>query len=386
MFLERSQRVVLALSISVLIAVVYTIFFVEDKTSMLFIGDLPGFYGLGRLVLEGHGTHLYDLEYQREVQNRFWPALGQEVFPTMYPPVVALVMAMIAWIPPVPLRWLIVGFECALLVFCVRVCAKDKWIERWGLILFSMPVLISVVGVQNTTISIFLIVLMQNLLGKRRPFLAGCAAGFLFYKPQVGVIVGTIAAIGGGGGFLAGLIISLLFQYGAGYLVCGGEWLLPWIERMRSFSTIRASLDGFQMTGLAEHLPLDGALGLSRQVWGGTVCGLWLGCFVAGVFRQRVVRAPWGGLLWLLLVTFPVFVPQTMFYDLGISIFWLCVTADLSLRGALVRMIGVIVLVNVCFLFRTPTVSLVPVGALVIAITGLLVFQRRQTKSCLLHF
>lgn len=376
MFRERSQRVVLALSIAVFIAVAYTVYFAEDKTSMLFVGDLPGFYGLGRLVLEGNGAHLYDLDYQREVQNRFWPALGQEVFPTMYPPLVAVVMASVAWIPPVPLRWLIAVFEITLLALCVRSVAKDKWFERWGLIIFSVPVLISVIGVQNTTISISLIVLMRHLLGNGRMFLSGCVAGLLFYKPQIGVIVGSVAAISGGLWFCAGLGAVLLLQYAIGYLVCKGEWFLPWLERMRQFSPIRASLDGFQMTGFAGHLPLNGVLGLSQQAWEIGVCGMWLGCVGAAVWRLRRVNAHPDSLFLLLLVSFPAFVPQTMFYDLGISIFWLCVTADISTRRALLRMVGIIVLVNLCFLFRSVTFSLVPVGAIVIASAGLIAFRR----------
>jgi len=369
-----------ALSVAVVLAVVCTALTGEDKSSMLFVGDLPGFYGLGRLVLEGHGDHLYDLEYQREVQNRYWPILGQAVFPTMYPPIVALAMATVAWIPPVPLRFLLGVLEIALLIFSLRRCAIDQRVERWGILFFAAPIFISVVGIQNTAFSIALTVLLRALLQSGRMFGTGMLAGLLFYKPQIGVIVGTFVAMGKGYAFLAGLVVSLLLQYAAGVLVCKGDWLVPWVERITSFSPLRSHLDGYQMTGVIGHLPLEGVLGLPLQTWELAVCTLYMGVFLVASWWLRHSIERWNQLFTLLLITFPVFVPQTMFYDLGISIFWLVVTANLSSRRMIWRAIEAVVLVDVCFLFRSHTFSLIPLGALLVAALGVAQNSRLNSR------
>lgn len=380
MSLRRSKQVVIALTISVLVAVAYTALTGEDS-SMLFVGDLPGFYGLGRLVLEGHGDHLYDLNYQREVQNRFWPVLDQSVFPTMYPPIVALVMAAVAWIPPIPLRFILAGLEVALLIFSLQRCARDYRLERWGLLFFSAPILISVVGIQNTTFSIALVVIMREFLQKGGGFISGIVTGLLFYKPQIGFIVGTFVAVGAGYQFFAGLIVALGLHYMAGLLVCQGEWVIPWIERIAEFSSVRRQLDGYQMTGVVGYLPIDGVFGVSLQMWELGVCSIYMGLFVLASWLLRKQPEKWNQVFIVLMITFPVFVPQTMFYDLGLSLFWLVVTAELSSRRALWSVIGLVALLDLCFIFRGPEVSLIPVGAMLVAIGGFGLRRRAAVPS-----
>lgn len=377
---QRSKRVVVALTIAVLVAVVCTVL-TGEANSMLFVGDLPGFYGLGRLVLEGHGDHLYDLNYQREVQNRYWPILNQGVFPTMYPPIVALAMAAVAWIPPIPLRFVLAGLEIGLLVFSLRRCTINQQIERWGLLFFAAPILVSVVGIQNTTFSIALTVILRELLRNGRVFISGVVTGLLFYKPQIGVVVGTFVAISAGSHFFAGLVVSLALQYAAGIFVCKGEWLMPWIERIAVFSPIRSQLDGYQMTGVIGHLPLDGVFGVSLQMWELGVFSICMGLFLVASWVLRKKAERWNQLFTCLLITFPVFVPQTMFYDLGLAVFWLVVTADLSSRRVLWGVIGIVALLNLCFMFRSPELSLVPVAAMLVAVGGLGLRQMAAFQS-----
>jgi hypothetical protein len=298
----------------------------------------------------------------------------------MYPPIVALAMATVAWIPPVPLRFLLGVLEIALLIFSLRRCAIDQRVERWGILFFAAPIFISVVGIQNTAFSIALTVLLRALLQSGRMFGTGMLAGLLFYKPQIGVIVGTFVAMGKGYAFLAGLVVSLLLQYAAGVLVCKGDWLVPWVERITSFSPLRSHLDGYQMTGVIGHLPLEGVLGLPLQTWELAVCTLYMGVFLVASWWLRHSIERWNQLFTLLLITFPVFVPQTMFYDLGISIFWLVVTANLSSRRMIWRAIEAVVLVDVCFLFRSHTFSLIPLGALLVAALGVAQNSRLNSR------
>ena len=91
--MERSTRVFLSLCIAAGLALGYTILFGSNRAGMVFIGDLPGFFGIGRIVLEGHGERLYDFSLQREIQNAYWPSLAGTFLPTMYPPFFAAFIA-----------------------------------------------------------------------------------------------------------------------------------------------------------------------------------------------------------------------------------------------------------------------------------------------------
>lgn len=374
-----SSRVLCALLVGVLLGIAYTVIWSDDRTSMLFIGDLPGFYGLGRIVLEGHGDHLYDFEYQREAQNRFWPILNQTFFPTMYPPIVGLVVALVAWIPPLPLRLLCVVLEVWILIAALRALAKDHRIERFSLILFSLPILISLAGVQNTAISVGLLTLARRLLAQNRLLVAGLVAGALCYKPQVGLCISLAMAVGAGLVFSLGVALSLALQYVAGYVVYGGEWLLPWIEKIKSFSPLRTSLDGPKMTSLVGHLPLDGILGISQQRWELVGCIGFMLVVVACFFKARTSWKRSDEALGLLLTSFPVFVPQTMFYDLGIAIFWLFAHVSLKSRRDLVRSVALVLILNICVTFCSPGLSLVPIGALLVALFASRVFACRAS-------
>jgi len=372
-----ASRVLFALIAGVLIAVAYTVFFSDDRTSMLFIGDLPGFYGLGRIVLEGHGDHLYDFEYQREAQNRFWPILNQTFFPTMYPPIVGLIVALVAWIPPLPLRVLLIFVEVSVLLLALRALARDRRVERFTLILFSIPILISLAGVQNTAISIGLISLARRLLARNQFLIAGLVAGALFYKPQVGLVICVVMAVGAGIVFSSGVLFSLLLQYVAGLFVYKGEWLLPWIEKIKSFSSLRASLDGPKMTSFFGHLAVDGVLGISQQSWellgfGGVLIGI-----LVYSLQSRTTSGGSERALGFLLGSFPVFVPQTMFYDLGISIFWVFANTSLATRAEIVRSVAVVLTVNICVMCSSADLSLMPIGALSVALLASRVFLCR---------
>jgi hypothetical protein len=94
--------------------------------------------------------------------------------------------------------------------------------------------------------------------------------------------------------------------------------------------------------------------------------------------RRHSARLNW--LFSLLLMTFPVFVPQTMFYDVGIAIFWLFVTAELKRGRALERAIITVVLVNACFLFRSSSFSLIWLGALIVAMAGCVTYVGRRAE------
>jgi hypothetical protein len=75
----------------------------------------------------------------------------------------------------------------------------------------------------------------------------------------------------------------------------------------------------------------------------------------------------------LFLATSPVFLPQTNFYDLAIPLFVLLIGIPLSTKPLLYHSILMVIAVNVCTAIRSPTLSLVPIASLIVA----LVYLRR---------
>jgi hypothetical protein len=373
------MRVFIALCIGTLIAIGYSISCNEGPASLLVIGDLPGFYGLGRIVLEGKGPELFNIELQREIQNRFWPAMSGTVLFTLYPPFVAGVMALVAWMPPRILQILFAAASIALLAWSVREEAKDRRLERLSLILFSLPVLLGVVGIQNTALSIALIVATRKLLRDNRDLAAGMVAGALLYKPHVGLLFVALAAVSARINFLRGVVLVALLEYVVGVMIVREEWLGRWMTEVRSFSAARSGVDGYQMTSILNALGSPAA-----PVW--EVACL-LGCFaflsIASYIKRHEPRAV-SRIVDLFLVSFPLFVPQTMFYDLGISIFILFTRIPLTTSGSLRVSVFAVLALNTCVWFREAPLTLVPLAALLVASHALIVARvslRRAPSS-----
>jgi hypothetical protein len=364
----RAKRILAALLIGLGLALIASTYVNDDPGAILNLGDLPGFYGLGRIVVEGRGALLYDFALQRDIQNHFWPQLAGSSFPTMYPPVVGLVMAPLSLLPPPAVHGILAATSFFLLCALVRWQSPDRQIERFGLILFSVPTLVSIVAPQTTILSLLFITACRHFLLSAKNFGAGVCAGLLLYKPQIGVPFILIAGAGGGATFYAGTFLSALGLYSIGVFVVGGEWVLPWVEKIQEFSVLRRSVEAFQFTaitgGVAPYLFTGSWAGATQIV----VAMLGLALCAVMTWRQRSQFTARDSAITLFLTTYAAFVPQTIFYDLAIPLFALFTSISLSNKRALYQSILVAVLVNACTFIRSPSLSLVPVAALIIAL------------------
>lgn len=363
----KAKRVLAAMLVGICLSLLIFPFVNHDPGAMPRLGDLPGFYGLGRIVLQGEGQRLYDFNLQREVQNTFWPNLVGDLFPTMYPPVVAAVMAPLSALPPTLLHILLASLSLVTLCYLVRWQAQDFPVERLSLILFSVPTFITIVAPQTTIFSLLCIVACRHFLCKSRPFAAGLCAGLLLYKPQIGLPFALITSAGSGPLFLYGLILAAAAEYVVGAIAFGGEWLIPWTIQIIDFSKLRLSLDQFQftaITGGVAPLLLTGEFARRAQL---VIAGALLVTFCAFSWRRREQPTPRDNLIALFLVSSPVFLPQTNFYDLAIALFTLLISAPLASKRFLNEMIVAVLLVNLCIAIRSPQLSLVPIAALIVA-------------------
>jgi Glycosyltransferase family 87 len=110
-----------------------------------YVGDLQGtqrkaeeildydvFYAAGRLVLDGRGEKLYDLQTigdeERKVLNT--PVEGKDIYPYLNPPFVAAIMAPFSLLPPVAFGLLLVILDVALMVLTGRAMLKQLSLRR----------------------------------------------------------------------------------------------------------------------------------------------------------------------------------------------------------------------------------------------------------------
>ncbi len=363
-----SHRILCYIVIGLILSLTYCFCFEDNRNSVLFIGDLPGFYSQGRIVLEGAGHRLYDIEYQRVIQNTFWPGLEGGVLPTMYPPIVGLVMASVAWLPPLVVRVLLTSTSFVLLIVLVKTCAPDRRVERFTLLLTAMPIFLGLVGTQNTVISITLLVLCRHYLTQERPILAGIFAGLLFYKPQLGLLFAAVFLPLSGILFFAAMVCVVCLQYLIGVWVYGGEWFVPWVHTIRAFADIRMYLDGFQMTS-ATHVVYSYLFeAAAAKAWEIGTCALIVGYFALSSLRRRGSVSHQRALVTRFLTVFPLFTPQIMFYELGIPLFFLFSAATLEHRKQIVMGTATVVIINICVLVRSDTLSLVPLASVIMGV------------------
>ncbi len=374
----RAKRVLAAMLVGVCVSLLIFPFVNHDPGAMPRLGDLPGFFGLGRIVLEGQGHRLYDFNLQREIQNTFWPNLAGDLFPTMYPPVVAAVMAPLSALPPTLLHIILASLSLVALCGLVWWQAKDLRVERLSLILFSVPTFITIVAPQTTIFSLLCIVSCRHFLREGRAFVAGVCAGLLFYKPQIGLPFALVTTAGSGPLFLCGIIFAAAAEYVVGAIAFGGEWLIPWTIQIIDFSKLRLSLDQFQftaITGGVAPLLLTGEFARRVQL---VIAGALVVTFSAFSWRRRKQPTSRDNLIALFLVSSPVFLPQTNFYDLAIALFTLLISTPLSTKRLLNEAIILVLLANLCVAIRSPQFSLVPIAAIIVAST----YLRRESTSC----
>ena len=103
----------------------------------------------------------------------------------------------------------------SMLLPCRLLSAGADW-RTWALIpllgILSMPFWMAAIYQQNTFLSLFLLCgvvhLWRSDRGRWMPFAAGLLCGFLFYKPQLAVVVAVALVVTRGRGALLGLAVT----------------------------------------------------------------------------------------------------------------------------------------------------------------------------------
>ncbi|MCP3975131.1 MAG: DUF2029 domain-containing protein [bacterium] len=334
-------------------------------------GDFPAFYAAGNIVTSSGYDTLYDPVVQQAAQDGLIKNDGGYLF-FAYPPFVATGYAVIA-----PL-----GYRAALIVQMVLMAAAavasvlllrplSPTVDRYPIaaiaaVMLFQPLLASLIGGQNTALTMLLFAAAARAEASGYPVVAGVAIGMLAYKPQFGVPLAVLAGLSGRWRVLFGTGATWVALYLAGAAVLGLGWVGPWWEQATAFRDINATVNGplfVSWPGFIEHL--TGMTGSVGQVLGLATMALGLLALTWLWRRRHVTVAQRYALAGAGLV---MIAPQSLFYEAGVALVALILLLDLDARMKVFS--AVVWLSGWLYMASAPVANTV---VLVVAMTGTLV-------------
>jgi hypothetical protein len=315
-----------------------------EKSYLLHTGDFPGFYVLAVIVQRGLFAQLYALPLQEAIQHEFFPALGNQFNPSLYPPWTALLLAPLSLVPPSIAKSLFCILNLSLyLTAYTLICSHVRTYQKVApltlgavpLLLMCSPVFSTLLGAQNSGITTALLCACYLCLARntsRFDLLAGCAAALLLYKPQFGLFAGLFF-------FLLSqrkLFFTIGFTATALLLLLSALYFFPthiwevYFQTLQFFDAQNLQVNRAEAVSLRAISEMIGlylfpqALSTFRNA--GTLLCLTLTCIGAlTVFIQTTRCSPEKrpeynrkAYTWFLLLL-PLLSPQTLWYDLSIS-------------------------------------------------------------------
>ena len=295
-----------------------------DKNGDAVGGDFIAFYTAGRLINEGQGGRLYDLQLQQATQRQIldrpdYAGLNSYVNP---PALAALLvpLARLAYLPAYLLYTLLLLCAFLAAMYLLRPhlpTLHQYWFVVVALSLMFYPMVVTITGGQNTPITLLLIAAAYVALRRGRVVLAGLALGLLCYKPQMALLlcllllsrgqfrcVLTAGAVGVG-------------HYLVGAVVCGVRWPLEMLAALRTYWPIEDHFNGansISLLGLCDYaLPAAAFMPVGLAAAGLTLAAvLW-------TWRRAAPRRDSFALYWGMAVCATLAVsPHTQWYDVGL--------------------------------------------------------------------
>lgn len=147
-------------------------------------GDFPDFYAAARMLAEGHGHQLYDVDVQRQYQARDTGRVG-----TLYihPPFEAVLYLAVAWLPLkcAYLLWSLMNlalFAAGCRLMASEVLRSCNWRLLFAASLTFVPLALCIQQGQDSLVLFFLILLAFKALRRNLAFAAGCWLGLGLFK------------------------------------------------------------------------------------------------------------------------------------------------------------------------------------------------------------
>ena len=305
-------------------------------------GDYMAFFTAATLIREGKGRALYDLALQRRTQMRI---IGRELDrwqPYQNPPALALVLAATAGLSYVHSFYIFtLGMVAAMAVTVLllrraipAVCSsRERWIVMALLVASFYPNIRTMVGGQNTPLSLLLLSGLYASLVQRRTATAGAFLGLLSYKPQFGALPALMLAVQGERRTLLVAAACVAAHYVAAALACGWSWpaaVMDMFVEARSFEWTQNLRTHFSLWPFLINV-------LPRPLAQVTAAAASLGVVVYLISRARRFRAdaPEFPLFWGIVITGTLLCsPHLQYYDAGLLVLPVLLGLDYLLRGS----------------------------------------------------
>jgi hypothetical protein len=191
--------------------------------------DFPDFYCAARMLAEGHGHQLYDVEVQRQYQARYSGRVG-----TLYihPPFEAVFYLTVAWLPLRNAYLLWFFLSLTFLAVAARRLARDALLPwDWRLLLAAsltfVPVLLCLAQGQDSLLLLLVVVFAFTAFRRDRDFAAGCWLGLGLFKFQIVLPLAFVLVVARSGSarreFAKGLALVALAFAGLSAAIAGGS-------------------------------------------------------------------------------------------------------------------------------------------------------------------
>ncbi|MGH9408860.1 MAG: glycosyltransferase 87 family protein [Vicinamibacterales bacterium] len=293
-------------------------------------GDLPAFYGAGRLVRLGESRDLYDWRAQRTAQSDLFQTSEQGWIPFSYPPYVAAIYAPLTVLS---FKSAYVAFTILMACCCLGAVAllrpalaivRRNILVTVTLTLTFYPVLRAVLGGQNTAVSLLCAAGAANAMGRGRSLSAGLWVGVWLFKPQLALPVAALLALRTPSKvrFLSGVALVAIAYYLLGVFVGGSLWpLWWWREGARPFESAVRVIDRTNSISLIE---LAAGYGVAVLGW---CAAVGIAMYVTWLAWRQTLQPV--ALVGAACATAVLIAPHALYYDGGLALIALLATADL---------------------------------------------------------
>lgn len=288
-------------------------------------GDYPAFYAAGQIIADGKADSLYSPSLQRDYQK---PLLGDEsgFLPFVYPPQFAIAYVPLSQLPyrlSYAVHTLLMVAALALACLLIR-RIYPRLVEKPELLFFlaltAYPILRSIMGAQNTALSLLLIVLIWYKVLHNKHYQAGIFLGLLFFKPQFALPLTGLFLLSGRWRVWVSAGATVAVLYAASTAVIGVAWVGDWLDLATTFSRLDAQVNfgelvswqGFTRALMGAGSGLAGGLG-----WGlsaATVVG------ISWIWFRGGRKADFSSQLALASICIVLISPHTLYYDTGIAL------------------------------------------------------------------
>jgi Glycosyltransferase family 87 len=289
--------------------------------------DYPAFYAAGRIIVEGDGRDLYRWERQLLAQQGLFPPQENLFMPFPYPAFVAVAyspLALLSYRVSYFIHTMFMSGALLLALWAMRpmsTAIAEQSFLVFALLIFYYPLLKSIIGGQNTVITLLLVALLWRAVTDGKDFRAGVCLGLLLFKPQYGLPIIGLFLLSGRWKVVAASALTGLVQWVIGVWISGWGWVSVWVGYANWVARTAANID--KHNGISWIGFLEGILGTESR-FGAALAYILAGITVAvtcWVWWRRARRQEFSAQMGIAMGSVLLIPPHAFYYDAGLLAF-----------------------------------------------------------------